>query len=187
MTPEANLPAIGSGLPPRDPLGHSFIKAYLGTAQSREKIRADIISVVKKTPYPLPCNAFKIEVTSKDENGFLFDLGKNHEDSALIQDEKNFDLQSYTLSCKDMKEESYSLAIDTNHILKDRCPCEFKVKVESGGREEFFTGSYNFVKKSDGKYYHVIDGDLPLITIKKSAKDYEVLIEKQQYLPTLVH
>ena len=51
--PAPNLSSQGSGPGPYlDPLGHSFIQAYLTISESREKIRQAILEEIASTPFP---------------------------------------------------------------------------------------------------------------------------------------
>ncbi len=188
--PKPTLPAIGSGPAPiRDPLGHNFIKAYLNTPESGEKIQSDILKVISGTHYPRPGTAFKIQVNAPEEDGLVFEIkseSKKRDFVSMAIDEANDNLQRGSLECRDIGEEIYSLSLVTTFIQTDRCPCPFKVTLSFSGFEKSYEAAFSMKEGENEKRFAVIDGLLPVIKIKKRDKDYEISVEEIQYPVTRV-
>jgi hypothetical protein len=188
--PKPNLPKIGSGpAPERDPLGHNFIKAYLGTELSKDKIKKDIVTVANNTNFPGHGSAFSIEVVTRDEDGleFVIDTSKEKEWDYFQHDNQNQDRQDYSLSCKKIEPTHYSLALKTSFIQKHRCPCPFKITIKSNNRINTYSAIYRFEKQSDEKLYHFIDGLMPELIVTQGDHDFNVDIVEKTYPPIEVN
>ena len=166
------------------PYGHNFIVAYLGTKESREKIKSDILAVSKETAYPFRGNAFKVEILSNDDDDLLFDMTADpaSDDTGNIsKDENNLNLQTGIFSCSKIKNSTYTLSINPTFIQSERCPCPFQVKITYEGQEKHFSGTANIIQKAPDQYYLTMNGALPLITIEKSDKDYKISVGEARY------
>ena len=185
--PPANLPPIGSGPVPRDPLGHDFVKAYLGTERSRIKIKTDIASVEKQTQYPFHGDAFSVEISSKDEDGLTFEMSAGNEDEPFQRQNANSSNQSYAVACKNIKDGKYAVVLKTAFIEESRCPCKFKIKITHENQEDIFEATYKLSRQKGGKKYHLIEGSMPVLTIKKRSGDFGVTVEKRPYPAVLLN
>jgi hypothetical protein len=176
----ANLPTIGAGPPPeRDPLGHSFIKAYLNTKESREKIKRDMIATIKEMRYPnwgVP--GLTVDLETIKDTGLALEVTKPNGSRAEILADSQVptgDEFHFESRCSRLQDGTYSFALSTFLADTDKAPYsatltlragstthKFKVELkkgQSGGGDKDFL-SVQAKREPDGKYVFQVKSSL---------------------------
>jgi hypothetical protein len=182
--PSPNLPAIGARPGPYgDPWGHNFVKAYLRTPESRQKIEGYLFRIAKKLQYPHNPLAFQVKVTKANDDYLFFNykMGTDSDSEQMLTDQSNPLVQSIGVRCSDLKEGQFSLGYFAVFTELEQ-PYRFQIEVNQDQQLKLFQAS-TVQRKIDGSNYVVSEGDWPVVNMIPEGDHFELQVATTQYPP----